>query len=145
MSQPEFPQIFLSFLFLLVVQPKSCFSCFLLYFVWYPFRSMSRMWAEFWLLRVLCCDVFLLSFGLCVAFLVFLQTLHDSTQPFHAFSKALHNSTPPFTTPSVFQFLDPGILEGLSFASSWGTNSTHSSKRSWGRTPRVIQLSVCQV
>ena len=54
-----------------VVQPKSCVSCVLLYFFWYPFRSMSRMWAEFWLLRVLCCGVFF--------------TLHDSTPPHHPF------------------------------------------------------------
>ncbi len=29
----------------------------------------------------------------------------------------------------------------LSSASTWGTKSIHSSERSWGRTPRVIQLS----
>ena len=33
----------------------------------------------------------------------------------------------------------------LSSASTWGAKSTHSSERSSGRTPRVIQLLACQV
>ena len=85
MSQPKFPHNL--FLFFLVFALSS----------WYPVRSMSRMWAEFWLLRVLCCDVFLLSFGLCVAFLVLLQTLHGCTQPFHAVSSLC--TTPPPSPP----------------------------------------------
>lgn len=85
-SQPKFPHNLFFVLF-----------GFCSIFVWYPFRSMSRMWAEFWLLRVLCCDVFLLSFGLCVAFLVLLQTLHDCTQPFHAVSSLC--TTPPPSPP----------------------------------------------
>ena len=81
------------FVFLLIFGCPAQELFFMLFFA-YSFRSMSRMWAEFWLLRVLCCDVFFLNFGLWVDFLVLLRTLHDSTRPFHAFSFTFHDSPP---------------------------------------------------
>ena len=77
---------FFVFLFFLVIQPKNCFFMYFAFLGGYPFRSMSRMWAEFGLLRILYYDILLLNFGLWVAFLILLQILHNFTQPFHAYS-----------------------------------------------------------